>query len=408
MKTPVILLATLGLPAAAASAQTISSIGYLLSTQPSTALALSRDGFTATGYAGTTLGLRAVRSIPNTPILNLDPTRMFIRCIGFAAADNGGAVTGVGVVSGGGHVFRWTPEMGLQDVGTLPGNTVSYGFAISADGSTIAGGPSVLGFGNAFVWTDGLGFTDLGKITSADGNSLFGLSADASVGAGASWSGGVLRAMRWTPSEGLVDFPLPPGATASEADAVSADGSTIVGFSTSPEGDRAFRWTAAGGFTDLGIAPGHTTSRALAVNRDGSIIAGSDESGAIVWTEDQGMTDLASYLSARGVSLTGWSLSICYGVSADATAFAGEGRLNGVVRGWVVRGVPAPPRCGTSDFDGDGDSGTDQDIEAFFACLAGSCCPTCFSGGADFNGDGDAGTDADIESFFRVLGGGAC
>ncbi len=59
-----------------------------------------------------------------------------------------------------------------------------------------------------------------------------------------------------------------------------------------------------------------------------------------------------------------------------------------------------------SDFDGDGNTGTDQDIEAFFACLAGSCCSTCAS--ADFNGDGDVGTDADIDAFFRVLAGGAC
>ncbi|HYE62183.1 MAG TPA: hypothetical protein VD997_09315 [Phycisphaerales bacterium] len=66
------------------------------------------------------------------------------------------------------------------------------------------------------------------------------------------------------------------------------------------------------------------------------------------------------------------------------------------------------PVCGTADYNGDGDIGTDQDIEAFFACLGGSCCPTCFEGGSDFNGDGDFGTDQDIESFFRVLGGGPC
>jgi hypothetical protein len=59
-----------------------------------------------------------------------------------------------------------------------------------------------------------------------------------------------------------------------------------------------------------------------------------------------------------------------------------------------------------ADFDGDGDVGTDADIEAFFACLGGDCCPTC--GSADFDGDGDTGTDADTEAFFRVLGGGAC
>jgi hypothetical protein len=64
-------------------------------------------------------------------------------------------------------------------------------------------------------------------------------------------------------------------------------------------------------------------------------------------------------------------------------------------------------RCTCSaDFNNDGDIGTDADIEAYFACLAGTCCATC--GSADFNGDGDVGTDADIESFFRVLAGGAC
>ena len=64
-----------------------------------------------------------------------------------------------------------------------------------------------------------------------------------------------------------------------------------------------------------------------------------------------------------------------------------------------------PGSC-TADFNHDGDPGTDADIEAFFACLGGSCCQTC--GTADFNGDGDVGTDQDIDSFFRVLGGGAC
>jgi hypothetical protein len=73
-------------------------------------------------------------------------------------------------------------------------------------------------------------------------------------------------------------------------------------------------------------------------------------------------------------------------------------------------GVIDAARSGTGycnpDFNNDGDVGTDADIEAYFACLAGDCCPTC--GSADFNLDGDIGTDADIEAFFRVLGGGAC
>jgi len=64
------------------------------------------------------------------------------------------------------------------------------------------------------------------------------------------------------------------------------------------------------------------------------------------------------------------------------------------------------PACGSADFNHDGDSGTDADIEDFFRCIAGNCCATCDS--ADFNGDGDVATDADIESFFRVLAGQSC
>ena len=70
--------------------------------------------------------------------------------------------------------------------------------------------------------------------------------------------------------------------------------------------------------------------------------------------------------------------------------------------------VPTPGRCGTADFNCDGDVGTDADIESFFRCLAGSCPPPPCLNNADFNGDGDIGTDADIEAFFRVLAGLAC
>ncbi len=66
------------------------------------------------------------------------------------------------------------------------------------------------------------------------------------------------------------------------------------------------------------------------------------------------------------------------------------------------------PRCGSADFNCDGDIGTDSDINAFFACLSGNCPPLPCISSADFNGDGDVGTDGDIEAFFRVLSGGSC
>src|SRR5262249_31643106 len=49
--------------------------------------------------------------------------------------------------------------------------------------------------------------------------------------------------------------------------------------------------------------------------------------------------------------------------------------------------------CGSADFNCDGDTGTDADIESFFACIAGSCPAAPCTSNADFNGDGDVGTD---------------
>jgi hypothetical protein len=73
----------------------------------------------------------------------------------------------------------------------------------------------------------------------------------------------------------------------------------------------------------------------------------------------------------------------------------------------VTNATCPPGPCCRADFNADGDTGTDLDIESFFACLSGNCCATC-PPNADFNCDGDTGTDADIESFFRVLAGGGC
>jgi hypothetical protein len=98
----------------------------------------------------------------------------------------------------------------------------------------------------------------------------------------------------------------------------------------------------------------------------------------------------------------------------------GEGTTTGVTdSGWIVFRAGDGfgnasvfrahfHRCGSADFNCDGDIGTDADIEAFFACLAGSCPVSPCQNNADFNDDGDIGTDADIEAFFRVLAGGAC
>ncbi|HYE61794.1 MAG TPA: trypsin-like peptidase domain-containing protein [Phycisphaerales bacterium] len=94
-------------------------------------------------------------------------------------------------------------------------------------------------------------------------------------------------------------------------------------------------------------------------------------------------------------------------INPDTGAASVVGTSNGVfgaAYGMAAREVQVS-NC-TADFNHDGDTGTDQDIEAFFATLGGNPCPTC--GSVDMDGDGDVGTDQDIEAFFRVLGGHSC
>lgn len=86
---------------------------------------------------------------------------------------------------------------------------------------------------------------------------------------------------------------------------------------------------------------------AQAVNEDGSAIVGASYSAANVgraflWTSTLGMVDLNVYLPALGVDLTGWILSDANGISSDGSTIVGTGTFDGLNRGWVVAGVPAP------------------------------------------------------------------
>ncbi len=134
--------------------------------------------------------------------------------------------------------------------------------------------------------------------------------------------------------------------------------------------------------------------------------------------DNDGIPDTA-YIGRSNITLSAFGANNSAGLAPDGTLYVIANLRTAADGGSDVApaGVPyallrvspdTTPVCGTADFDGDGDIGTDADIEAFFACLGGNCCATCFPGGADFNGDGDVGTDADIEAFFRVLAGGNC
>ncbi|MCX7993791.1 MAG: hypothetical protein N2651_09005 [Fimbriimonadales bacterium] len=136
--------------------------------------------------------------------------------------------------------FRWTPENGLEEIGTL-GGIVSIGWDISADGSTVVGQASnEEGQQRAFRWRADTGIQNLGALggnssiafgVNHDGSAVFGMSYDALQR---------VRAFMWTESEGIRDLNevfadvLTDGSVLVTVRAVSLDGRYLVGWGDRP------------------------------------------------------------------------------------------------------------------------------------------------------------------------------
>jgi probable HAF family extracellular repeat protein len=400
---PAILIATATLAATRAPAQNFTGLGVLPGMTNSRATAVSEDGETVVGTSSS-------------------PSYLAFRWTVTGGMESLGAFLGYGseataVGANGSFVvvnvntwfaFTWTEPTGLVGLGSLPGFGTANGTAVSADGSVVTGAsgyPSPTAF-HAFRWTQS-GMVDLGTFPGNHYSYAFGMNADGSVIVGSAYTAAdaLRHSFRWTAPTGLVDLGTLPGTPTSRATAVNADGTVIVGNCDAPSGEVTYRWTSSTGMTPLGSLAGATTSFPYAVSADGTVVAGSSGGRAFIWTAALGMVDLNDFLPAHGVDLSGWTLGSVTGMSADRRVLVGTGGHDGITEAWRAE-LPPGALCGSSDFNHDGDAGTDPDIESFFACLAGHCCPTCDS--ADFNADGDSGTDADIESFFRVLAGGPC
>ncbi|HYE63760.1 MAG TPA: hypothetical protein VD997_17340 [Phycisphaerales bacterium] len=421
-----VAVAALLLAAGAFAQSSITEIPVLPGYTQSTAFGVSADGSMVVGI-----------SAPGTnPELVSNPVPMIWTLAGgsqllpgsstqpnpsgycYAVSGDGSKVAGR---LGPANIYRWTTA-GIESLPTVPGTTMSIALGISRDGNSIVG-HSLNSPTKPYIWTPAGGTVVLGG--GDTGGTARAVNADGTVVAGGLLINFQTFATRWVDNVSHA-FEL-NGASY----AVSGDGLTIVGHITPPGGlGRATRWvfsdlTASPPVaTNLGTVPGPSpeTRRSLAqgVTDDGQTVVGFAlryvEGGtpttypraAFIWTESTGMVELGTHLAGLGVNMTGWELREAKAISPDGQFIVGTGIHNGQVRGFLARIATGGGNCGTSDFNGDGDFGTDQDIEAFFACIGGHCCDTCWPAGSDFNGDGDAATDQDIEAFFHVLGGGTC
>jgi uncharacterized membrane protein len=302
--------------------------------------------------------------------------------------------------------WRWTAEDGIVvlavqgDANWTNGQT-TLGFAKNPLGANFFGARWNVGQAG-ITWY----YPAAGDFSSR----VMGATDDLSVLVGATFTNdGIQRAARWTaPGEAATVLEARPFSIYGFAEGVSANGSVIIGSSGSSGADRyPVRWNAAGQMSQLPTPGEFPFGTAIAVSRDGRVIAG------LCWSDPNEDDHSALWINGQFV-LVG-DLLVSHGVqpalahALKVTSVSRDGRFVTAFKHYT-QGIPylieLPPTCGTADFNGDGNFGTDQDIEAFFACLTGSCCETCDN--ADFNGDGDFGTDQDIEAFFRVLAGGSC
>jgi CubicO group peptidase (beta-lactamase class C family) len=138
-------------------------------------------------------------------------------------------------------------------------------------------------------------------------------------------------------------------------------------------------------------------------------LEGSADYGVGVWLDER--TEDGRLIGALAAGARGFSSWIDFDddlvgvLSTDLSVSQNVRQVLGLIRNEAALAARRATAC-NADFNNDGDTGTDADIEAFFRCIGGFCCLPC--GSPDIDADGDVGTDADIEAFFRVLGGGNC
>ena len=182
------------------------------------------------------------------------------------------------------HAFLWTPDQGMQDLGTLPGlaSTIAYdinnagqvvGRAFSANAQIFPPtDPEYLS--RAFLWAPGQGMRDLGDL--GGGHSIAYAINDAGQVVGRSWLSTYIedyglpyRAFLWTSDQGMRNLgSVAAVPSASAAYGINESGQVVGMTDTGPYflgyGPlQGFLWTAANGMDAITPTTGIRTARGI-------------------------------------------------------------------------------------------------------------------------------------------------
>ncbi len=233
-----------------------------------------------------------------------------------AMSGDGNIIVGNSSFTGQQEAAYWNSMIGWNTLGGLPGSggcgSMSSGMGVNRDGTVIVG----LGWegceGRAFLWTPATGMMQLqnhgrdarANCVSGDGLVVGGWDSDPTTG---QW-----RAAAWySDSRGQVLL-LPPTPNnpsgAGEIHDINSDGTVLVGRGVGMQGSYAFRYVEGQGAMELGLG------RAYATNDDGTLIGGQtgqflplpggQPAGAFLWTPEDGLLSVESYLANQGITPT--------------------------------------------------------------------------------------------------------
>jgi probable HAF family extracellular repeat protein len=198
-----------------------------------------------------------------------------------SAVNNLGQIVGSSDTPDGQRVFLWTQASGMQALPSLGSGKYEDGAAAINNNGAVVGfsclssSQGCFGPNHAFLWTSSGGIQDLGTLPGDTDSSASGINSVGHVVGQSFLVGGTQRAFIWTPTTGMQELAHASGLHAYWANAIS-DNDEVVGTFVNAVDKRqhAFLWTQTTGIQDLGVLPNGASS-ATAIDKAGTSTVGA-------------------------------------------------------------------------------------------------------------------------------------